>query len=151
MKSNEIEKIKFTDATNFYGHSMSQILPYDEIEMWHGHPDVYMNKLEDILKTPNDNGIGFFIEVDLKYPDKIKTKTKNSPFVPENKTIDKNECGEYKKKRKLKNYEGTKKLICDWSDKKKFLTDNRMLKFYVRHGMIVEKIHERFLFKQSKW
>ena len=32
------------DATNLYGHSMSQPSPYDEIEMWHGHPDLYMNK-----------------------------------------------------------------------------------------------------------
>ena len=31
------------DATNLYGHSMSQMLPYDEIKMWHGHPDLYMN------------------------------------------------------------------------------------------------------------
>ena len=27
------------DATNLYGHSVSQPLPYDEIEMWHGDPD----------------------------------------------------------------------------------------------------------------
>ena len=26
-----------------------------------------------------------------------------------------------------------------------------MLKFYVRHGMVVEKIHEIISFKQSKW
>ena len=26
-----------------------------------------------------------------------------------------------------------------------------MLKFYVRHGMIVEKIHEIISFKQSRW
>ena len=26
-----------------------------------------------------------------------------------------------------------------------------MLKFYVRHGLIVEKIHEIISFKQSKW
>ena len=26
-----------------------------------------------------------------------------------------------------------------------------MLKFCVRHGMVVEKIHEMFSFKQSKW
>ena len=26
-----------------------------------------------------------------------------------------------------------------------------MLKFYVRHGMIIEKIHENISFKQSKW
>ena len=28
------------DATNLYGHSMSQMLLYDEIEMWPGHPDL---------------------------------------------------------------------------------------------------------------
>ena len=33
-------------VTNLYGHSMSQPLPTDKIEMWHGHPDLYMNKLE---------------------------------------------------------------------------------------------------------
>ena len=42
-------------------------------------------------------------------------------------------------------------MICDWTDKKKYLIHYRMLKFYVRHGMIVEKIHERISFKQSRW
>ena len=28
------------DATNLYGHSMCQPLPYDETEMWHGDPDL---------------------------------------------------------------------------------------------------------------
>ena len=62
------------DATTLYGHSMSQFLPYDEIEMWHGHPDLYLNWLEEILNTPDDNEIGYFLEVDLKYPDDIKEK-----------------------------------------------------------------------------
>ena len=44
-----------------------------------------------------------------------------------------------------------KKLICDWTDKKKHLVHYRMLKFYVRHGMTVEKIHEVISFKPSKW
>ena len=46
-------------ATNLYGHSFSQLLPYDEIEMWHGPPDLYVNKLEKILNTPDDSDIGF--------------------------------------------------------------------------------------------
>ena len=33
VKSNENNKILYADATNLYGHSMSQMLPYDEIEM----------------------------------------------------------------------------------------------------------------------
>ena len=52
---------------------------------------------------------------------------------------------------KPKNYTQSKKLICHWTDKKKYLTQYRMLKFYVRHGMVVEKVHEINSFKQSKW
>ena len=55
------------------------------------------------------------------------------------------------KKIKPKNYTNSKKLICDWTDKKKYLIHYRMLKFFVRHGMVVEKIHEIISFKQSKW
>ena len=50
-----------------------------------------------------------------------------------------------------KNYTKSKKLICDWTDKKNYLFNYRILKFYVRHGMIVDKIHEIISFKQSKW
>ena len=75
------------DATNLYGHSMCQPLPYDKIEMWHGHSDLYMNILEEILNTPDDSDIGHFIEVELRYPDNKKEKTKNFPFCPENKVI----------------------------------------------------------------
>ena len=52
---------------------------------------------------------------------------------------------------KPKNYTKSKKLLCDWTDKKKYQIHYRMLKFYVRHGMIVEKIHEIISFKQSRW
>ena len=40
VKSDVNKKILYTDANNLYGHSMSQPLPYHEIEMWHGHPDL---------------------------------------------------------------------------------------------------------------
>ena len=151
VKSDENKKISYIDATNLYGHSMSQMLPYDEIEMWHGDPDKYWNWLEEILNTPDDSDIGYFLEVDLKYPDNIKEKTKNFPFCPEKKKIDPDKYNDYLKKIKPKNYTKSKKLICDWTDKKKYLIQYRMLKFYVRHGMIVEKIHEIISFKQSKW
>ena len=57
-KSDDNKKIIYKDSTNLYGHSMSQLLPFDEIEMWHCHPDLYMNKLEEILNTPDDSDIG---------------------------------------------------------------------------------------------
>ena len=89
VKSDDIKKIMYIDINNLYGHSMSQALPYDEIEMLHGHPDLYMDKVEKTLSTLDDSDIGYFVEVDLKYPDNIKEKTKNFPFAPENKIIPK--------------------------------------------------------------
>ena len=151
VKSDEIKKIFYMDATNLYGHSMSQFLPYDEIEMWHGHPDKYWKWLDEILNTPDDSEIGYFLEVDLKYPDSIKEKTKCFSFCPENKKINPKKYNEYIKSIKTENYTKSRKLICDSTDKKKYLIHYGMLKFYVRHGIIVEKIHEIISFKQSRW
>ena len=53
--------------------------------MWHRHPDLYLNWLDETLNTSDDSDIGYFIEVDLKYPDDIKEKTKIFPFCAKNK------------------------------------------------------------------
>ena len=151
VKSDENKKTLYMDATNLYGHSMSQMLPYDEIEIWHGHPDVYMNWLEEILNTPDDKENGYFLEVDLKYSDNIKEKTKHFPFCPENKKIDSDKYNDYMNKIKPKNYKKSKKLICDWPDKKKYLIHYSILNIYIKHGVVVVKIHEIISFKQSKW
>ena len=78
-KSVENKKILYADANKLYGHSMSQHLPYDEIIF-----DKNV-KLEGILNTPDDNDIGYFIEVDLTYPDNIKKNKTNFQFAPENR------------------------------------------------------------------
>ena len=98
VKSDDNKKIVFIDATNLYGHSMSKSLPYDEIDMWRGHSELYLNKLEEIVDTADDSDIGHFIEVDLKYPDNIKEKTKTFSFCLENKVISKGKYNDYMKK-----------------------------------------------------
>ena len=124
---------------------MSEYLPYDEILFDKN------NKLEDILNTPDDSDIVYFIDVHLKYPDNIKEKTKHFPLAPENKKINPDDFSDYMKEIKRDTYTQTKKLTCDWSDKKNYLVHYRMLKFYARHGMVVDKGHEIITFKQSKW
>ena len=78
VKSDESKKILYADANILNGHSMSQTLPYDEIEF---DKNVI---LEDISNTPDDSDIGYVIEVDLTYPDNIKEKTKHISYAPEN-------------------------------------------------------------------
>ena len=99
------------DATKIYGNSMIQPVLYDEIEMWHGHLDLYMKNLEDFLDTPGDSGIGSFLEVDLRYPKNIKEKTKFFPFCPESKKINADKYNDYMKQIQPKNYTKAKKLI----------------------------------------
>ena len=143
--SDENKKIIYVDANNLYGHSMSELLPYDEIKFDNNV------KLEDILNNPDYSDIGYFIEVDLKYSDIIKQKTKKFAFPPVNKKVNPDDFSDYMKTMIPDTYTQTKKLICDWSNKKNYLVHYRMLKFYVRHGMLVEKVHSVISFKQSKW
>ena len=89
VKSDENKKILSIDATNLYDPALSESLPYDENEMWQGHPDLYMKNLGEILNTSDDSDIGYFIEADLRYPVNIKKTTKNIPFCPEKKVIPK--------------------------------------------------------------
>ena len=102
---------------------MSQMLPYDEIKF-----DENV-KLPKILNTLDDNDIGYFVEVDLKYPDNIKEKSKNFPFAPESKKVNPDNYSDYLKTVKPDAYTQTKKLICDWSDRENCLIQYRMLKF----------------------
>ena len=108
VKFDENKKILYMDATNLYGHSMSQMLPCDEIEMWHGDPDKYWNWLDEISNTPDGAVIGYFLEVDLKYPDNKKEKTKNFPFRPMNKKINPDKSKDYMKEIKPKKYTKSK-------------------------------------------
>ena len=103
VKSDENKNILYMDATDLYGHSMSQMLPYDEVKMWHSDPDKYWNWLDEILNTQDDADFGYFIEVDLKYPDNIKEETNNFPFCPENKKINPDKNNKYMNLRVIQN------------------------------------------------
>ena len=78
VKSDENLKILYDDANRLYGWAMSEYLPYDEIYFDNNV------KLEDILNTPDVSDFGYFVEVDLTYPDNIKQKTKSFPLTPVN-------------------------------------------------------------------
>ena len=79
--SDENKKILFVEVNNFYGWAVSERLRYDENKFDKNF------KLEDIMNTPDGSRIGYFIEVDIKYPDETKLETEFFPFCPENEKI----------------------------------------------------------------
>ena len=54
------------------------------------------------------------------------------------------------KERRPNDYTQIKKVICDWTVKVNHLTLSRMLKVFVRQGVVLDKFHERTSFKQIK-
>ena len=135
----------YIDANNTYGCSMSHLLPYDENKF----QEIFT--LEGISNSPNGSDMGYFVEVDLKYPDNIKEKTKKLTFAAKNNVSPHQKFTKQMNDFKPDVYTKNKKLICDWTDEKKYLVHWGMLKFFVGHGKVVDRDHEVISFKQIRW
>ena len=67
---------------------------------------------ENFIKNYNENSnVGYFLEVDIEYPNKLWSFHKDLPFLPERKKLEKVE-----------------KLVCSIEDKEKYVIHIRALK-----------------------
>ena len=157
VQSDENKQILYIDANNLYGWAMSQYLPTGEFEILPlnrcNYTENYNLKqlVEDLLQIPDDSEYGFFIESDLEYPAENKEKTKNFPFCPYQTKADPNLFSGYLNNVNQPNYKPTSKLMCDVTNKSKYMIHYRMFKFHLNQGMKVTKIHTIYKFKQSPW
>ena len=155
IESDEYTKLLYIDANNLYGWAMSQYLPtgdFKKIKLCCEYDSVLMNEIkEDILNTPDDNENGYFIECDLENPAEINEKTENFPFCPYQTKADPELFTTYMNSVKQPNYKPTEKLMCDLTNKQKYMIHYRMFKFYAKLEMKVTKIHTIHMFKQSFW
>ena len=143
------KQILYIDANNLYGWAMSQYLPTGDFKKINCEYDELL--IEDILNTPDNNEYGYFIECDMLYPAEIKEKTKNFPFCPYQTKADPDLVSSYMNNVNQPNYKPTQKLMCDVTNKSKYMIHYRMFKFYLNQGMKVTKIHTIYRFKQSPW
>ena len=152
VQSDEHKQILYIDANNLNGWAMSQYLPTGEFEKLQLPENYSQDQLvEDLIQIPDDNEYGYFIECDLEYPVEIKEKTKNFPFCPYQTKADPNVFSGYMNNINQPNYKPTSKLMCDVTNKSKYMIHYRMFKFYLNQGMKVTKIHTIYRFKQSPW
>ena len=152
VQSDENKQILYIDANNLYGWAMSQYLPIGEFGKLNFPEEYELEQIvEDLRFIPDDNEYGFFIECDLLYPAEIKEKTKNFPFCPYQTKADPNLFSGYMNSVNQPNYKPTSKLMCDVTNKSKYMIHYRMFKFYLNQGMKVTKIHTIYKFKQSPW
>ena len=77
---------------NLHGWAMSEYLPYGGFE-WLKNVDGF-----DVNSISEKSEIGYFLEVDLEYPDELHELHNNYPLAPENLTVSSDMLSKYCKK-----------------------------------------------------
>ena len=139
INNSDVETIWYIDANNLYGCAMMQELPYKDFQFT-------TNTLDAILNTPDDSDHGYYIFCDIDYTNECKEKTEQLALMPNKRKINDNELG-YRERDGGK--ERSEKLILDQNNKTEYMVHYRMLKFYVKMGVKVTKIHRVIKFKQD--
>ena len=146
MKSHN-RNIWYIDANNLYGYAMMQELPYKDFEFITTTTlDPRSGFLDVILNTPDDSDHGYDIVCDIDYTNECKERTEQLALMPNKRKINDNELG-YRQREKSK--ARSEKLIIDQNNKTEHMVHYKMLKFYVKMGEKVTKIHRVIKFKQD--
>ena len=108
--------------------------------------------IEDILKQPVNDKVGYICEVDLEYPDELHQMHNDYPVAPEKLEVQKECLSNYQhklmtKKTSLK----VKKLVPNLRNKQKYVVHYRNLQLYVSLGLKISKVHRVLEFNQEPW
>ena len=112
VKSKKSSYSKYWDVNNLYGWAISQKLPVSDFK-WVADISKFN---EDFLKGYNDKSDkGYFLEVDIQYPEKLQNLRNNIPFLPERMKIEKVE-----------------KLVGNLSDKEEYVIHIKSIKPWIK-------------------
>ena len=138
------------DCNNQYGWAMSQYLPTGGFS-WVEDLSKFN---EDFIKNLPDHQVtGYYLEVDLSYPNHLHKLHDQYPLAPEHITIKEEMLSTYQKD--LAKDLGIKvkgsKLCLTLQKKVSYKLHYRNLKQYLSLGMKLERVHRVLEFKQSPW
>ena len=141
--------IPYLDANNLYGWGMSESLPNGNFT-WFSE-DEWRNIDWTTIET--DGTFGYIIECDLEYPPEIHDEHNDYPLAPERIAVDMKMVSE-KQLEILRHYDRSRnkeniKLVPNLLNKTKYCVHFRLLKFYLTHGMKLQKIHRVIRFEQT--
>lgn len=131
---------------------MCEYLPISEFKWIQASPDFTE---EVILYHPDDDEVGYILEVDLEYPDELHDVHNCYPLAPEKRIITTDELSPYSKDQLkelgLKEKDSFPKLVPSLYKKEKYVIHYRNLKYYVAKGLKISKTHRILTFKQGAW
>ena len=135
---------------NFYGCAMSEYLPYGGFK-WVKTTNETVNR---ILNKKDNSLHGYFLEVDLDYPENLHEDHSDFPMAPAKIKIKEEMlspyCLEIKEENNIK-VGVCNKLIPNLMPKNNYVVHYRNLKYYLSKGLVLKKVHRILEFKQSDW
>ena len=146
----ETSYILYTDANNLCGLALSMPLPISDFKFL---SEEEIDQL-DISSVPRDGDTGYFLEVSLEYPKYLHDLHNSMPLSPESLLITRDMLSEVTFELGMKfdsKFPPTKKLCPNLYDKTKYVLHFVNLQFYMKHGMVLRKIHRVLSFKQTAW
>ena len=127
---------------------MSEYLPYGGFK-WLKKVDGF-----DVMSINEKSPRGYFLEVDLEYPDELHEFHNDYPLAPEKLAVSSDMLSKYCKeiadKHEIK-VGDVKRLIPNPRNKTKYVLHYRNPQLYFSLGMKLTKIHRVLKFKQSDW
>ena len=150
--------ILYVDANNLYGWAMSQPLPDDEYE-WVSPDDcrAAMAAFQDKASRDlwYDREKHYIFEVDMDYPPELHERDDDYPLAPETMTIEAAITGEKQHQLRAKYFGAacpfSRKLVCSFLPKRKYVVHGHLLRFYLDRGMKLVKIHRAVCFTASAY
>ena len=100
---------------------MSQNLPINKFKSIENTSQFNENFIKNY---DEDSDEGYFLEVDVQFPEKLHELYNDLPFLPERTKIEKVE-----------------KLVTNLHDKTEYIIHTRNLKQALNHGLILKKVH----------
>ena len=135
---------------NLHGGAMSEYLSYGGFK-WVNVNNEVVNR---VLNKGNNSLHGYFLEVDLDYPEELHDEHNDLPMAPEKIKVLEEMVAPIQLEIK-NNYDFkvgiTNKLIPNLLPKKNNVVHYRNLKYYLSQGLILKKVHRILEFKQSPW
>ena len=104
----------------------------------------------DLDATTKSDDYGFNLKVDLKYPEHLHDVHSDYPLAAERLRITKEMLPAYSYSLTSKHVT-SEKLSPNLYDKTTYAVHYENLRFYVKHGLQIIKVHRILKFKQSVW
>lgn len=145
----QVSHIMSFDANNLYGHSLSMPLPMSDFR-WLEREEIADL---DIESHPRTDPIGYFLEVDLEYPEVLHDLHNEFPLAPEKTAVSDTDLSDFmrdmKKQLNLARTSGGMKLMATLRDKSRYILHYEALKLYLRLGLRLKRVHRCISFRQG--